>query len=564
MKNKDKVIKYGLFILLGLGLIAYIPQVWEWIIDLIEYIIQENVSDRQMSYLSKWPKFYICIILFTGLILKEKNGIKTCLNNINFKVFLKPVLLMTGIYLLGIISILSADFLYIDDVQRAAGIKALTSFSWDRYLSDILSKLVHTTPMIADLSPLTQILAIIILSVSSVLFVYVLCDRKIKTIALLASIPLGLSPYILENLSYKFDAPYMMLSILFSIIPFLFVESRRYFVVISIISLMLMCLTYQASSGIYLLIALYLCYHQWNHNKKTLKQTGVFFLTSVASYVCTLIAYRLLFVTEHTNMIYAGTEAFDPSQLIPGIIQNISRYFTYIHSDFATLWQILIVSILICFIVQSVRNSQRNKWVAVISSCFIILITAILSYGPYLILKSPLFLPRGLYGFGFFIAMFCIGSISGGNKFSIVCALALSYCFLVFATIYGNALADQKRYVNFRMEILANDLGRLFPNGSQKVMKVQIENKIEHGAAVESIAEYYPVIKRLVPYRHQGEFDYVICSQLFNYHNLWKYEETDNEFSKDNLPVLYDCYYHTIYGQDECVLIIFKNNKDEE
>jgi hypothetical protein len=561
MKNKDKVIKYGLLILLGLGLIAYIPQVREWIVDLVEYIKQRNVRNHQIAMynLSNWLKIYICTILFTGLILKEKNRIKVCLSDINFKVFLTPVLLMTGIYLLGIISILRADFLYIDDIHRAIGEDyARNNFSWGRYLADILSKLVHTTPMIADLSPLTQILAITILSVSSVLFVYVLCDRKIKTIALLASIPLGLSPYILENLSYKFDAPYMMLSILFSIIPFLFVESRRCFVVISIISLMLMCLTYQASSGIYLLITLYLCYHQWNNNKKTLKQTGVFFLTSAVSYVCALMAYRLLFVDKYKHT-YTGTEAFEPSQLIPGVIQNISRYFTYIHSDFATLWQVLIVFILICFIVQSVRNSKRNKWISVILSCFIVLITAILSYGPYLILENPLFHPRALYGFGFFIAMFCIGSVSGGNKFPIVCVLALSWCFLVFATIYGNALADQKRYVNFRIEALANDMGRLFPNRSQKEMKIQFENKIGHSAVVESIAEYYPVIKRLVPYRNQSEFDYVICSQLFGYHNLWKYKKTIDEFSKDNLPVLYDCYYHSIYGDDECVLIIFKN-----
>jgi hypothetical protein len=554
MKNKDKVIKYGLLILLGLGLIAYIPQVREWTIDLIEYIKQgETARDRYVMYLSSWLKFYICIILFTGLILKEKNRIKACLSNINFKVFLKPVLLMTGIYLLGIISILRADFLYIDDIVRAAGIAYRDSFNWDRYLSDILSKLVHTTPMIADLSPLTQILAIIILAVSSVLFVYVLCERKIKTITLLASIPLGLSPYILENLSYKFDAPYMMLSILFSIIPFLFVESRRCFVVISIISLMLMCLTYQASSGIYLLITLYLCFHLWIHNKKTWKETGVFFLSAAVSYVCALMAYRLLFVTDHGNTLgYAENNAFELSQLIPGIIQNISRYFIYIHSDFATLWQVLIMFILICFIVQSVRNSKKNKWISVISSCFIVLITAILSYGPYLILENPIFHPRALYGFGFFIAMFCIGSVSGRNKFPIVCVLALSWCFLVFATIYGNALVDQKRYANFRMEILANDLGRLFPNGSQKVMKVQIENKIGHSVVVESIAEYYPVIKRLVP--HYLYYHY----QLFNYHNLWKYKKPHDEL-KDNLPVLYDSYYHTIYGQDECVLIILKN-----
>jgi hypothetical protein len=31
--------------------------------------------------------------------------------------------------------------------------------------------------------------------------------------------------------------------------------------------------------------------------------------------------------------------------------------------------------------------------------------------------------------------------------------IALNWCFAVFAFTYGNALADQKRYIDFRTEI---------------------------------------------------------------------------------------------------------------
>lgn len=43
-----------------------------------------------------------------------------------------------------------------------------------------------------------------------------------------AVVPLGLSPWFLECFSYKFDSPYMALSVLASVIPFIF--GRRIFI----------------------------------------------------------------------------------------------------------------------------------------------------------------------------------------------------------------------------------------------------------------------------------------------------------------------------------------------
>lgn len=47
--------------------------------------------------------------------------------------------------------------------------------------------------------------------------------------ALLASVTLGLNPFFLQNMSYKFDSPFMALALISPIIPFLFLFIIFYF-----------------------------------------------------------------------------------------------------------------------------------------------------------------------------------------------------------------------------------------------------------------------------------------------------------------------------------------------
>lgn len=74
-----------------------------------------------------------------------------------------------------------------------------------------------------DISPLPQMIAAVILAASGVLLLRIIYDRsQFSALELTALILFGLNPYFLGCLSYKYDAPYMALSVMGSIMPLYF------------------------------------------------------------------------------------------------------------------------------------------------------------------------------------------------------------------------------------------------------------------------------------------------------------------------------------------------------
>ncbi len=129
-----------------------------------------------------------------------------------------PVGIFSAIYLLGISAILRANFNYMDDMGRACFGYGAWYFS--RPLSNILALFLHADDYLTDISPLPQILAAVLMAAASVVVLYAVTGKKRFTLWEYVSVlPLGLSPYFLQCLSFKYDAPYMAISVLAAVAP---------------------------------------------------------------------------------------------------------------------------------------------------------------------------------------------------------------------------------------------------------------------------------------------------------------------------------------------------------
>jgi hypothetical protein len=200
---------------------------------------------------------------------------------------------------------------------------------WSRRLADILSTFIHADPNLTDISPLPQMLAALILGASTVLIVYVLCDRTVPFAALFAGVSLGLFPYFLENISYKFDAPYMALSIFFSIFPFIFTGQRKVFIFSSVVSLLIMCMTYHASSGIYILLTLLLCFQDWNGKRKAVREMLLFVGMATGSFCFSMIFFRLVFMVPGFGPVAENISKHYP--VVKRLVPNNRHYHLYIY-----------------------------------------------------------------------------------------------------------------------------------------------------------------------------------------------------------------------------------------
>ena len=81
--------------------------------------------------------------------------------------WIRPAAVLSVIFTLCYFSILQADFLYRDDLRRAA--EGSRGWGFGRYLSLAFSLVLHTDTYLADISPLPQLLAVVLTALACVI-----------------------------------------------------------------------------------------------------------------------------------------------------------------------------------------------------------------------------------------------------------------------------------------------------------------------------------------------------------------------------------------------------------
>lgn len=263
----------------------------------------------------------------------SKNDIKLIANFRYYFHFLlthkRNLIFIYAIYFIALFSLILANFNYIDDNER--NIFGHYEFNiWSRYSASIFSGILSLNPkFLLTLFPLTLFISILFLSLSSLILIKIINkDLLDKKIALFASIAVGLSPYYLENLSYKFDSPFMSLSILVSIIPFLFIRNNRNFIIVSTICLLIMITSYQASSGIYIMLTLFLVFK--GILNKNYKKAFYLCISAIISYIICLIIFKSI---HNPILSYAASDVLPINYFIDGVIKNITTYFSLFLED---------------------------------------------------------------------------------------------------------------------------------------------------------------------------------------------------------------------------------------
>ena len=231
-----RVVTVGLVnTLLIAGIIACLCCIIPFSKNLIVTIMEKFVLHRELRDIQKWDDILVHSMSFFALIgafwffcwytAKGKiighNIFKTFSDAFKTEKTVKYLLIAAGIFLFAYYSLIRANYEYADDIRRVyAGHKAWVG--WSRYISETLAVFLHTNFFINDITPITQFVAIAVLAITSYLLAFIVTEGKITLISVIASTCAGITPYFLANFSYKYDCPYMAMSLLFGILPFLF------------------------------------------------------------------------------------------------------------------------------------------------------------------------------------------------------------------------------------------------------------------------------------------------------------------------------------------------------
>lgn len=471
----------------------------------------------------------------------------------------KSVLVLAGIYFLGIISIIRANYKYIDDFGRViGGYKGWDDFS--RYTSVLLSPFVHADNYLTDISPIPQIIAVILLAVAGIITVSALINNgsngtgKISILHILAVVPMGLSPYFLECLSYKYDSPYMALSVLAAVIPVVMInESAIIFGIASAVGTIIMLTTYQASSGIFPMLIVMMSVMAWNKKaeiKNIIQKAGI----AAAGYIVGMGIYKFLIMKEVDEYVSSSVAPFNE------IIAQFIAYYRQVIADFKTWWLLIIAIIIAMYVVNFIRFSEQNKIVACAVAVISVMVCLLLAFGMYPVLSKASTYPRAMYGFGAMIAI--IGVCGVGPKRSYISgffSIALAWTFLIFSVSYGNCLYEQAKYADFRIESVIDDLKDIDMMIDDEETLVQISGTIGDSPVIRNIPQgSYMILERLVPqiFEQDWKWSTFYFYNYFDINNIVQDRTVD--LHEDNLPIIKDTMYHTIYGDNHKILIELK------
>jgi hypothetical protein len=495
-------------------------------------------------------------IQFKNKLIVECNNLKE-----KYKYLIKPFFILLILYSIALYPIVRVNFNYIDDLGRVnEGYKHWDNYS--RFTSEYLSTFIHTSNYLTDISPLPQLIAVMLLALASVIILHLFKrEEKITFLNIVSVISLGLSPYFLECLSYKYDSPYMALSILISVIPFLFYGAKKskkiIFSILTIFCTIIMCTTYQAASGIIPMLALFLAFKYWN--EKDLKEAIYILIFSAISFGIGLIIFQKFIMIPVDT--YVSSSILPIKELIPGILANLKNYYTYVKNDFRKIWIILILAIMLCFILVQAKQSKQNKLLSLIFSVLLIFISGFVVFGLYPALEKPLFAPRAMYGYGVFIALIAVNATSSKKAYiSKIIVFALCWCFFTFSFTYGNALSEQKRYIDFRVQSVINELNSMDIMNNGNIKAININGNAGKANYIDHLPEeYQTIINRLVSQSFSGDWiwNYAYFANYFKIKNITI--ATDDNSIPDNLETSCDTMYYKIETNNiDYILITLK------
>ncbi len=469
-----------------------------------------------------------------------------------------------ALYAIALFALLRGDIYYIDDLQHSI-IDNSNANTFSRYLTTFtLSGVATFGKGTLDLSPLPQIFGICLVIISSMILIY-LIRGKFDFIGIVASLPLGLSPHFLQNLSYKFDSLTMAMALFFAIVPFLFQRNKRVFCVVSVISLLCMLMCYQAANATYIILSLYFAFFATSQN---LKQSAGFLGICAANLIIATLIYKLIIMQPVSEYIIAYTSnkmlSLD-AHFFVGLWANLAEYATTIFNDLknmAYMWLIALNCVL--FVAMVAICANRPKIFVVFGATLFLTLGFALSFGLYIVLEKTIFEPRTFYGFNALVAVIAIANISFMNQvdshkirailhyFSCTLAIITAYFLISFANIYGNALKKQDEYLDFRAKLLLQDLSDKIPRGAMVDLKIYLD---KHPVA-QRFAEKYGDISRLIPKVAENDwFFHWRVRHLNAPYNLENSEMCAFLLETFGSEIIAKNAYHTITKSKSCYIV---------
>ncbi|WP_270670442.1 glucosyltransferase domain-containing protein [Aeromonas sp. QDB04] len=318
------------------------------------------------------------------------------------------------------------------------------------------------------------------------------------------------NPFMLENISYKFDSLPMLLSL--SILLMAFVKRPGlYEKLIPIIIVIASLSLYQASIGMFVCLAVIECVRYISTNERksacdVLKLPFVRITQLIIAYVIYAKLIQPLYLIGEYNYSHSELIEFNFNGL-EVFVRNALIYIDKI-KDVALVFKYQFIVLSIFFVIHSfivMRRLISNEGginAAVVVSLLIVTLSPVIvlmsSFGHLSLLESPVFASRTLISFGGFLFYLAYASHQVLCRWRVGRAFSLIVCvyFFIASYSYGNALKAQKERDLFIASAIVSKIHEIDFNG---IKSVKIFGSQPSSTIRDSVIVKYKYMSDLIP-----------------------------------------------------------------
>lgn len=466
-----------------------------------------------------------------------------------------------------VLPIILADRLYIDDILRSQ--TGMTRW-WvnARPLADYVMELMNFNgDNIVDVSPLNLLISVLVFSY----FAFLYFDRNMGSFSPVTSAIMMFfviaNPFMLENLSYKFDILPMMISISILFLPFTFTENRYFSILLSIACIVSSLCLYQASLGFFVCLSIIEFTKNSCNNVNVKTYTSWF---SVLKRVIELSIAYLIYSNIAKNYIFGDynlkhSQSIDiNSDGIRILLHNAGIYLEKINlylSEVKYISLLLLIGTILFIAKSTIKNFNKgNNKVNVLATLIVLIVSTfsitLFSFIHLSLLKNPVFADRTLISFGGVTLFFswCYFSLTQNKIYTCIISIPLILFCFVYSYAYGNALKHQKNYDNMLSSSIADKISSIDPSAKKIVLFYGNQPTSKQR---ENAVKRFPSLNSLVPVYYTGGWWGTQLIKTYGVSNLVKGADSLGIACK--MKKEFENQTYQVYSDIDNLLITFEN-----
>lgn len=456
--------------------------------------------------------------------------------------------------------IISSDIYYMDDIFRH--VLWYSGWSGDgRPFADIFYNIISFENSIVDMHPMPLIGSMLFFSLT--MYYYAKNNNIASTYIYIVSCSvIIINPFFVSNLWFRFDGPFMVLSICFAIIPFCcHIKNKLMKLFFSSFFVFMALGLYQTSINVYLGFVFIELIMEITNKKisDSIKQLSHRFFSAIIAILAYKFTTSKIYQMNDYASAYSKTIGLDYNGLTT-LIRNITIAFEGLNAALLSFWIYIIPCAIVglCVLIKKTHNHSKTSLIMTLVS---IVSLFILSFGVIIFSNNMVVYPRVYLGFGCFLfLLFLLVSQSKLKPYISYTIILVPYSIMsIYFFLESSSIKAEYIDKNELAQRIAYDISNNVEINNKCIM---IINYPKLSKVAEMNLRTYPYSYNVLPKTFSPGYDGGRFLLMSNGLKDMRYQsESEEKEIKENInkikPTINNDTYE-LYGIRNCTVIKFK------